>query len=357
MRLPVLPALVLWGLLVPGLLLLLPSCSRPGAPGRLEGSVTWEGRGVASALVEAYLRPEQDISTPPVAETATGEDGRFSLHLPPGRYWLWAKATVAGPGREVRLVGQAAGNPVTVAEGALVRVDLSLHDPSGFARSAGPAGTGAEGAVEGAPSGEVTVYAYPGTWERPVGPGFAAAGPPDEAGRFRLDLPAGVYTLVARHRASGRDFGAPAAGDGVAAVVVEVRPGAYAQAGILRLRAVDPEVLRAQVAATPPSGTAIAGRVVDGRGGPAAGVRVLAFTDGRMSGKPAALSAPSGPDGVFVLHLPGEGAYFLGARSRLGGPAEPGERVGAFRGSQGSGVRVAEGEERGGVIIVVEEVW
>lgn len=333
------------------------SCARPGAPGRVEGDVTWEGRGVASALVQAFVRPEQDRATPPAGEAATGEDGRYALELAPGRYWIWARAAVPGAGREVRMVGQAAGNPVTVPEGARVRADVALHDPSGFSRAAGPAGTGAEGGVEGAPPGEVTVYAYPGTWERPVGPGFTAAATPDAAGRFRLDLPPGVYTLAARRRASGRDFGAPAEGDAVASAPVDVRPGAYAQVGTLTLRTVDPQVLRGQVPASPPTGTALAGRIVDGGGGAAAGVRVLAFTDGRMSGKPVALSAPSGPDGSFLLYLPGEGAYFLGARSRLGGPAEPGERVGAFRGADGSGVRVAQGDVRQGVTIVVEEVW
>lgn len=355
MRLPPRAAPLLGVLLLAGLFAA--SCARPGAPGRVEGGVTWEGQVVTSALVQAFLRPEQDPTTPPAGEAATGEDGRYVLELPPGRYWLWARAAVPGSGREVRLVGQAAGNPVTVPEGARVRADVALHDPSGFSRSAGPAGTGAEGEIEGAPPGEVTVYAYPGTWERPVGPGFAAAATPDEGGRFRLDLPPGAYTLAARHRASGRDFGAPAEGDAVASAPVEVRPGAYARAGTLFLRPVDPQVLRGRVPATPPTGTSISGRIVDARGGAAAGVRVLAFTDGRMSGKPAALSTPSRSDGAFVVHVPGAGAYFLGARSRLGGPAEPGERVGAFRGADGSGVRVAGDEERGGVTIVVEEVW
>ncbi len=335
------------------------ACSSPGGPGRVEGRVTWEDRGIAAALVEAYTRPEQDRASPPVAEAASGEDGAFVLELPPGRYWLWAKATVEGHGRDLRLVGQAPGNPVTVTGGSSHQTAIPLADPSGFARAAGPAGAGVRGrvAASGPPPVEVTVYAYRGTWDRPLGPGFAAAASPEADGGFQLDLAPGPYTLAARRRASGKDFGALAQGDEVAVAQIEVRAGEYRDVGTLSLRPVDPEVRRGVTPASPESATALSGRVVERGGAPAAGVRVLAFPDSRMSGKPAALSAPTGPDGRFRVNLPGGGTYFLGARSRLGGPAEPGEKVGAFRGEDGDGIRVAEGGSVEEVLISVEEVW
>jgi len=341
------------------LLLFALACSPAKGPGRVEGRVTWEDRGVAAALVEAYARPEQDRASPPVAETPSGEDGSFALDLPAGRYWIWAKATVQGAGRDLRLVGQARENPVVVTPGAVQHAAIPLSDPSGFARAAGPAGAGVRGhvATGAAVPAEVTVYAYPGLWERPLGPGFAAATAPGDDGSFQLDLVPGPYTLAARRRASGQDFGALAEGDQVAVAQAEVRPGEYRDVGSLSLRPVSSEVRQGLVAASPDSATGISGRVVERSGAPIAGVRVLAFPDSRMSGKPIALSAPTGPDGGFRVNLPVGGTYFLGARSRLGGPAEPGEKVGTFRGEDGAGVRVAEGGSVDGVTIPVEEVW
>lgn len=335
-------------------LLLALGCSRAPEPGRLEGEVAWQGRGIGSALVEAYLRPERDPTVPPAGEAGSTEDGAFSLTLPPGRYWVWARATLAG---ETRLVGQAAGNPVTIAAGKAARVRIELTDPSGFAASAGPAGTGAAGMVQGAPPAEVTVYAYPGRHPRPVGPGFVAAATPDPSGAFLLDLPPGAYTLAARWRTSGQNFGSLEPGDRVAVAALAVAAGGYADAGVLTLRPLDPAVWR-EVSGRPSPGTAaVGGRVVDPAGAPVPGVRVLAFTDPRMAGKPAALSGPTGADGRFDLPLPGAGTYFLGARSRLGGPAAPGEKVGAFRGNDGAGLRVAESRSPPEVTLVVEEVW
>ncbi len=348
-----------WGAVLGVLLGVAAGCSRPAPPGAVEGRVRWQGQGVAAAFVQVYRKAEQDPSTPAVAEGPSAEDGGFRLEVPPGRYWVWAKATVPGGARDHRLVGQVAGNPVTVAAGATVAVQIELADPSGFSARAGPEGTGAVGRVASGlgAQGEATVYAYRGRSERPLGPGFAAAAPVGADGSFRLHLPPGDYTLALRQRAGGADFGALVPGDRVAVVTVEVRAGAYADVGPLALRPLDPEVRKGVPAGSPPTATALAGRVVDRQGVPVAGLRVLAFTEARMAGRPVALSAPTGPDGAFRVHLPGAGAYFLGARSRLGGPAEPGEKVGAQRGEGGTGVRLEDGEVREGVTVAVEEVW
>ncbi len=331
-------------------------CNPAAGPGTLEGRVSWNGSAVAGALVQAYARADRDPDTAPVAEAPSAGDGSYRLELPAGRYWVWARATVDDRGRDRRVVGQVPDNPVEVAAGHTSRSDVALADPSGFTAQAGPPGTGAGGRVSGAPAPEVTVYAYRGLAERPTGPGFVATASPDPTGAFRLDLPAGRYTLSARWRASGEPFGAVEPGDRVGTTRVDVARGRYADAGTIRLEPVDPERWHRTRRASPMSGTWVAGRVVeDGR--PAAGVRVLAFTDPRMAGRPAALSEPTGPDGRFRVYLPGGGTYHLGARSRVGGPAQPGERAGTYRGEDGAGLRVAPGGRVDGVTIAVEEVW
>ncbi|MDF1553893.1 MAG: carboxypeptidase-like regulatory domain-containing protein [Deferrisomatales bacterium] len=338
-------------------LLALLGCTSPEPPGSVTGTVAWQGKPVAMALVEAYPKPERDPATPPVGETPSAADGTFSLDLPPGQYWVWARATVAGESRELRLVGQATGNPVRVRSGAAAVENVALRDATGFAAATGPAGTGVHGTVLGAPPPQVTIYAYSGRSVRPLGPGFAAAVPAGPGGRFRLDLAPGEYTLAARWRASGADHGALAPGDRVAVAVVTVAGGGYAEAGPMELRTLDAEVWRAVETRGAVTETWIAGRVTDPAGNPKAAIRVLAFDDPRMAGKPLALSAATGGDGAFRVYLPGAGRYFLGARSRIGGPAEPGEWTGTYRGEDGSGVSVAQGERRDGVEIPLEEVW
>ena len=333
------------------------ACTAPDRPGRITGSVTWHGKPIAMALVEAYPKPERDPATPPVGEMPSAEDGSFTLDLPPGEYWVWARATVAGSSRELRLVGQASDNPIRVQAGGAAFAAVTLEDATGFATSTGPAGAGVHGSVTGAPSDQVTIYAYTDHLERPLGPGFRGAVPAEANGTFRIDLSPGPYTLAARWRASGADHGDLRPGDRVAVAPVTVDPGRYTDAGPLELQFLDPEVwqtVRGTASSTP---TRVGGRVLDAAGNPKPAIRVLAFNDPRMAGKPLALSPPTGGDGIFRVYLPGAGRFFLGARSRIGGPAEPGEWTGTYRGEDGNGVTLAEGEHRDGLEIRVEEVW
>jgi len=329
--------------------------------GKVSGRVLRQGRGVPLALVQAFTKAEQDRSTPAVAEIPSGEDGTFELPIAPGRYWIWARATIVEGSRELRLVGQALPNPVEVVTGGAVVVTIELGDPSGFSSTAGPPGAGVQGRVitkaAGGTGERVTLYVYRGSVERPVGPGFAAAVDPDPEGRFSVDLEPGFYTLAARLRGSGKDYGPPARGDRVAVVSAEVTPGQYREVGELVLAPLNEGRRIEQTASMGDSQTRIEGVIRESDGSPAAGVRVLAFRDARMSGKPTAVSPISGADGRFALPLPEGGKYFLGARSRLGGPASPGEKIGQHRGPDGGGLKIENGGALTGVEITVEEIW
>ncbi len=340
-----------------GIALVAMGCSAPAGPGTVEGTVKWDGRGVATALVQAYPRPDLDPAVAPLAEAASDGAGRFRLELPAGTYWIWARATAERDGRPVRLRGEASPSPVRVQAGRTARADVVLTDPSALGASGVGSGIPVEGIVRGAPFAEVMVYAYPGRHRRPTGPGFAAAAAPDTAGRYRLGLRPGTYTLAARWRRSGEPHGSLVPGDKVAETVVQVPSRGTVQAPPLALRPLDPSIWGQTLRASPKGDTWVEGTVVDPGGRPAEGLYVLAFTDPRMVGKPAAMAPPTGPSGEFRIYLPGPGTYWLGARSRIGGPAEPGERVGAFRGDDGNGVRVAPGAPLRGVRIVVEEIW
>jgi hypothetical protein len=75
-----------------------------------------------------------------------------------------------------------------------------------------------------------------------------------------------------------------------------------------------------------------------------------------MIGRPEAM-ARTGVDGGFRLPLPGGGKYYLGARSRFGGPRQPGEWAGKLAGTPDSGLEVPSGRIVKGLTIVMEQVW
>lgn len=326
---------------------------------RVSGRVLRHGVGVPMAMVQFYSKPDQDRSTPPLYETPSGEGGEFYADLPPGRYWVWGKATITEGMREVRLVGEAVPNPVEPKPGRETNVKIELSDPSGFTGAAGPEGAGVKGRVL-FPKGKTgaTVYVYKGTEERPIGPGFLVAREVPEDGSLTVNLPPGVYTLAVRLRESGKDYGPPETKDLVAVKHVTVGAGGYADAGELKLSAIDEKTWKSVTSTMGGSASAIEGTVAGPDGKPVEGVRVMAFIDGRMTGKPAFISPPTGKDGKFLLPLAPEGGnYFLGARSRIGGPSSPGEKIGQNRGEKGDGIKVKRGQTLKNVKMTVEEIW
>jgi hypothetical protein len=106
-----------------------------------------------------------------------------------------------------------------------------------------------------------------------------------------------------------------------------------------------------------PTGTGFTGRVVDTEGQPLSGLYVFAYLDSRMTGKPAYISAPTGDDGRFALHLGDGGTYYVGARSAFGGPLEPGERIGTYDADPRHAAVAAKGTTRSLGDIVVREAW
>jgi len=141
----------------------------------------------------------------------------------------------------------------------------------------------------------------------------------------------------------------------VAAVRVAVGESGYAEAGILELRPLDPEIWKTVSLEPPEAGVSVSGRLLGPSGDPAPGLRVLVFRDPGMGERPLARSLPTRANGEFVLPLPGPGVYFLVARSGFSGPIQPGELVGTYAGPDGTGLRVGDGARLGGLTIQVSE--
>ncbi|WP_305046022.1 MSCRAMM family protein [Geoalkalibacter sp.] len=330
----------------------------------VEGTLLVGDRPLAEAQLEVYLKSGQDRSVAPFAVATTDERGRYRLDLPPGRYYLIGKKREESPdGRDRMLMAECPVNPVEVRGRERV-APFSLREMGRGAGLVADPDTALSGRVlhEGLPLKGAWIYVYVEEASGLMGPSYGEAVQSDEGGMFRIPLPAGRYYLAARQRGDGSRLGEPAPGDlnGVyPGNPVELTRGEELDLGDFRLTAVDAHTREERRAAGKFAATATAftGRVVDERGGPTAGVYVFAYLDRRMVGKPTYISEPSGADGRFTLYLGEGGTYYVGARSRFGGPLEPGERVGTWDGRPDHGAVVATGENLDLGELKVREIW
>ncbi len=320
-----------------------PSGSPPAA---IEGRVSWQGRGFAGAevlLLPTRWDPARDPE--PVARARSGPGGSFALSPPPGVYLVLART----PGK----FAYFGRNPVRL-RARLSGLNLPLVPVHPVTRlAARPGEERIEGRVlaGGRPLAGARVFAYLDTAQGLRGPGYALSDPSGPDGSFLLPLPPGTYFVAARLRKGGLR-GALHPGD---------------RFGVLPrfpLRISRGEAIRADIETVEiPSADRMArfrgdfarltGRIVDRRDRPVAGMRACLYANPQMLDRPAAVAEPSGADGSFVLTTSLAGTFFLGAREVLGGPPEPGERVGFYRGPRGTAVDVRPGERIEGLRIVV----
>lgn len=332
--------------------------------GTVEGRASIDGAPAAGAEIQVFVKAGVERSGTPFLATTAMDDGSFALSLPPGNYFLVARKTVRRDGRERTYKGEHAGNPVVVRGGGATRgIDVPLVEMAsgGFTPRAG---TGVTGTVlaGGKPVSGVYVYAYPdnaGTVRGPAYSGFARTG---DGGSFRLPLREGAFRIVARDKGGENETGAMSGAGksgGDAGIRVDLSAGTTVDVGRVSLHRPE-ESRRRRRAGSGGLEEAVAeigGTATRDDGSPAPGVRVMAYADPRMIGRPFAVSGPTDAAGVFLLRLPKPGKYFLGARSELGGPVSPGEWIGAYDGAPDHGVAVRSGERRTGIRIRVVEKW
>ncbi len=139
---------------------------------------------------------------------------------------------------------------------------------------------------------------------------------------------------------------------------VVVPASGYLDLGELVLHQVDAGLLTAKGGQRfeEPTATVLEGRVLDSGAKPRAGQFVFVYGDEGMIGRPEA-TVRTGTSGEFEISLPGGGKYYIGARSRSGGPRQPGEWAGRLTGTPDSGLEVLAGRRVKGLTIVMEQVW
>lgn len=346
------------------LLSLLSACSPDGESG-LSGQLLLQDQPLASAQVEVYLKADKDRSVQPFVVAVTDSAGRFRVSLPPGSYFVIGKKREStDDGRTRMLMAESPTNPHQVVEGMTQVASFNLREMGREGLPVADAATGVSGQITyaGAPVSRAFVYIYTDTGTGLIGPSYGEAVQTDTDGNFSIDLPAGRYSLVARKRADGSRSGVLLPGDlngHYRENPVEVKSGERTQLSDFILSVVDAEVnARRQVAGVfEQTDTRLTGLVVDGEGLPVKNVYVFAYLDSRMVGKPVHMSVPTGMDGVFTLFLSDGGTYYVGARSAIGGPLEPGEWVGTSNVRPDHAVTVAKGTQQDLGSIEVREFW
>jgi hypothetical protein len=329
----------------------------PLAAAVIEGRVVRDEQPLAGITVRAF--DGFDFTVAPVASAApTGADGSFRLELAAGSYALF------GWSADGLLFAFCGRNPVTVTDdGAPLWAGLQAvpveapvrtpHDDSYAAAIEGRVLLGGE------PVAAAHVYLYLDPGEDLKGQGYRMSAPTDADGLFAFDgLPESNYFLAARKRLDGQKVGPVREGD-----LYGIYPGnpLTAHAGevqrlVVHLAAKAKDAVEAEVFGRG-GGPELRGVVTDPAGQGVAGVHVFAYTD-RVIGhqRPAALSAPTGADGAFVMRLPAPGTYYVGARELYGDSPAPGELFGMYDDSADHGLTVKDGEEHDTLKIVVEPV-
>jgi hypothetical protein len=325
----------------------------------IEAAVTHRGTALPGAVVVALPSPVFDPGAPGrVVSGPTGRDGKTVMDLGPGSWYLFARrkgtGTAAGlePGDRFGYYG---ANPLVVRPNRPLAVGIAtLAVPAEGPEEAGRTGVAGQLLFEDKPLGRAYLYAY-----RDEGGGFRGLGfsvtPVGERGAFRVSLPPGTWYLVARRRVGGGMQGPLRRND-----LFGWYPGNPVRVTENHTRVITLELVRLSdmpddVSPRDASDRAVGGVVRDAAGKAISGMRVLAHDNEALSGKPAAVSAETGPDGAFRLELPPGGPYWLVARRRAGGPPEEGELYGRLEsGGKSRVVSPGDGPPPRDLVIVVK---
>jgi hypothetical protein len=195
---------------------------------------------------------------------------------------------------------------------------------------------------EGALSGGY-VNIYPDAVTNLLGPSQFMSIPTDAGGNFELDVPPGIYYVVARKRLSGQPTGPLSPGDYYSdhqrlvakvvagkMVVVDLPVVVMKAPMFFNSRQTDKETT-----------TGIKGVLVDQFGKPVRGGFAMAYVNQEMKRLPDYISSLSDERGNFTLYLPEGGTYYLGARIQAWDMPAHGEPYGIYGGETPTPVKLA----------------
>ncbi len=342
--------------------------AKPQAGG-YEGRVVVAGTVTPGARVYAYRSFADFMESKPLAVSAvTGDDGKYSMDMPKGSYYLVAKKrkdmSADAPVAPGDLFSFQGSNPVAVQPGKYVHVGFSLlpygKDPS-YSAYEDPVTGGLTGTVtyEGKPLEGAYVTLYMDTAEDLRGATYASSPPTGKSGVFRFDsLPETEFFVVARKRASGKGAGPLTDGDYFGFFPTNpVRVKAGKLAGIELPVITKAGEIGREDSLFRDTGTMVTGRVTDRAGHAVEGVYVFAYLEKVMAHKrPEFISKTVDREGRYTLNLAAGGTYYLGARSQYGDTPALGEWYGRWEGTGDHSIVLKTGQALKDIDIMVEKI-
>ncbi len=197
----------------------------------------------------------------------------------------------------------------------------------------------------GSPLAGSYVNVYPDTISNLLGPSQFISTPTDEQGFYQLEVPPGIYYVVARKRMSGQSTGPLAPGDLYSEhqrLVTKVESGKFVEIDLPVVVMKAPMFFKRMAAEK--TDTGISGMLVDSAGQPVMGGFAMAYTDKEMKRLPDYASTLSDEQGRFTIYLPQGGSYYLSARIHAWDMPTPGEPYGKYGGDDPSLIKVASGD-------------
>ncbi len=336
------------------------------AGGKIQGKVSFQGKGLADASVLLYDVSGERVTGPADYQVEkTAIDGSFEIEVDSGQYFLLAKKNSGSSAAEtLEMFAYYGGNPVVIGDDETINVGVNAAKIEPLDKPYKDGGTGIRGQVliDGKPLARtrVTLYQDSTTIFRGIGYASVVTG---DSGRFSFNLEPGEYYVIARKRMGKEKMGPLTDGDlfGFAhANPVKVEDGRYTIVHVntstkhIKVKEGGQDVtLGGTVKA---GGTTISGVIMDNSGMPVANIFAAAYRDSMMTQKPDFISSPTGPDGVYTISLSEGGEYYIGARNTLGGPAEKGDLLGRYGGNEDHVVNLKTDEKLTNIDIVVELV-
>ena len=200
--------------------------------------------------------------------------------------------------------------------------------------------------LDGTPIAGAYVNIYPDTLSNLLGPSQFISSPTGSDGRFMMTAPPGTFYIVARKRMSGDPSGPLSTGDLFSEhqrVLTTVVDGKLSIVD-LSVAPVKAPMFFKKAMVEQETHTGIRGILVDAIGKPVPGSFAVAYTDDDVKRLPDYASTLSDGQGHFVIYLPKEGNYYLGARVHAWDMPHPGELYGKYGGDNPTPVSVTEGE-------------
>ncbi len=319
-------------------------------------TISGETRYKSEILPGAKIIAVKENQPESITEATVGSDGTFKLSLKRGSYYILGKGS--DPSDDSSLAAYWAGNPLNLFgpfSGKFVLPFYLETDPPVAAE-----GEGARGRVlhEGEPVSGAVVLAYLDLTTGLHGPPYMISTRTDEDGIFSMQPGPGTYFLAARKRNASVAQSGPLLKGDLAGYYphnpVTLREGQELSIDIAMTVVNRP---RGEGSLSPGEAIVVEGVVTDDTGNPVEGVRACLYNSSEMIGRPAFISSPTDSEGRYRLEASRVGTFYLAARSHIGGPPEPGQLMGFYRGREDRSVELRWGKHLSGLDIKVLSVW